>query len=478
MTTETPDPNPAPPPRWADVLSGRLGFYALILNLSSSLFALDTFIIATIMPSVLADIGGARFYSWTVMLYITGAICGSASAGPARAILGRRRGYVLSILLFLVGVLGASSSTDILTLTAWRLIEGIAGGLIIGQTMALVSDLYPPQLRTRIFSLIGTVWGAALVIGPAIGGTAAYLGSWRGAFWAMAPIAVLSAWLAWRSIPPFEEKPKPARFPTRRLVLLATSVMSLGMMSQTGGTIWRIALALGAFALLAGVIRLDARAGTKMFPSRPLAPWTIIGAAFWIILLIGIATTFINVFATLFLQVLHGLDELSAGYFYTQFSIAWTASALLVAGFRGRAVWASIWVGLTVFVIGVVGIALFAVPGPLWLIGASLLVVGLGVGLSTNHIIERTLAVAPHEEEAITAASTHTMRSLGMAFGSALSGMIANDAGLGAGATPEIVARVVHDLYNTDIAIAVLVFLAGIPFSILYRAHSRRLNDR
>ena len=167
MTVDTPQPQP----RWADVLSGRLGFLALILILSSSLFALDTFIIATIMPSVLADIGGASFYSWTVMLYITGAICGSASAGPVRAIFGRRRGYVWSILVFMVGALGASSAGDILTLTAWRLMEGIAGGSILGQTMALVSDLYPPNLRTRIFSLVGTVWGLALVIGPAIAPT-------------------------------------------------------------------------------------------------------------------------------------------------------------------------------------------------------------------------------------------------------------------------------------------------------------------
>jgi MFS family permease len=471
---EITEPTPRQP-GWGDLLRGRLAIYAVVLNLGSGLFAIDTFVIMTIMPTVLADIGGAEFYSWTLMLYVTGAICGSASGGPVRAIFGRRWGYVLSSAFFLIGVLGASSANDILTLTAWRLIQGIGGGLVMNQSMALVSDLYPPELRTRMFSLLGSVWAVALFIGPAIGGISAQFGSWRGALWTMAPLGLISATLGWHFIPPSKPQGSISGFPFARLLMLAGGVMCVGLMSQFTENGMRAFLGLGAVGLMAGAVYLDARGKTKMFPSRPFTPWTIAGAAYWLLLLMGISTTFINVYTTLYVQVLHGLEAIVAGYFYALFSFSWTFSAFFIAGLRGRAMWTAIWFGLVCFLLGVIGLALFAVPGPLVLIGVSLLLLGIGVGFPSVHIIERTMAAGPKEEEALTAGSVQTIRTLGVAFGAALAGMIANDAGLGAGAGQENVASAIQAVYGFNVVLGVLVVLAGIPFTLLYRTHLKRL---
>ena len=75
--------------------------FTIVLNLAVGLFALDTLVVITVMPTVVGDIGGTEYYSWTIMLYMVGSIVGAASAGPVKELLGRRKGYVYAGLLLL-----------------------------------------------------------------------------------------------------------------------------------------------------------------------------------------------------------------------------------------------------------------------------------------------------------------------------------------------------------------------------------------
>ena len=75
---------------WLEIFRGRLGSYTLLLNLGILFFGIDNFLINTLMPSIVADIGGVAFYAWAMMLYLVGAISGAASYGPLRGRLGGR----------------------------------------------------------------------------------------------------------------------------------------------------------------------------------------------------------------------------------------------------------------------------------------------------------------------------------------------------------------------------------------------------
>ena len=76
---------------WTEVFRGRFGVYTLLLNIGILFFAVDNFLINTLMPSIVADIGGVAFYAWAMMLYLVGSIMGAASYGPLRARIGGRR---------------------------------------------------------------------------------------------------------------------------------------------------------------------------------------------------------------------------------------------------------------------------------------------------------------------------------------------------------------------------------------------------
>src|SRR5262245_38008048 len=83
MSPALPDSGTARP-SWTDGLRGRYGMYTLLINIGSLFFAVDNFLINTLMPSIVADIGGVPFYAWAMMLYLVGSIMGSASYGPLR----------------------------------------------------------------------------------------------------------------------------------------------------------------------------------------------------------------------------------------------------------------------------------------------------------------------------------------------------------------------------------------------------------
>jgi hypothetical protein len=79
MSDSASDPRPDPPvspvaarPNWRDVLGEGRAVYTLILNLGIGLHAIDVFIIATVMPAVVRDLGGAAYYAWSTMLYMVG----------------------------------------------------------------------------------------------------------------------------------------------------------------------------------------------------------------------------------------------------------------------------------------------------------------------------------------------------------------------------------------------------------------------
>jgi MFS family permease len=456
---------------WKRLFSGELLIYSIILNLGILLFAVDTFVITTIMPTVVEDIGGTELYAWPVMIFMIGAIVGAAATGPVRVNFGRRNGYVFAGILFLVGNLGAAYAPNMEILIAWRLVQGLGGGLIISQSYGLIGDIYPPELRTRILSIISTTWGVATVFGPAFGGIFAEFGSWRGAFWAIVPLAILFCGLVWRNIAHSSaatEGIKSQDFPFTRLLLFAVGILCVGLTSQTENNIYRTGLIVAAIAMVAYAMVRDARSSNRMFPKNTLIPNTTVGSSYWFMLLFTFTFIVVVLYATLFLQVLHHQTPIVAAYISAVLSFSWTVGALLTASWRGNAVRVAVIGGGILILLGAIGLTLFAVKGPLILIILSFSAMGLGIGTSNNHVIALAIECAEEGEEGLVASSVQTMRTMGLAFGSALAGLLANIAGLSEGAGAEIVARAVDLLNRAGIILAILTLLSLVIFYYYY----------
>ena len=113
---------------WGEIFRDGLGLYSTLVIGGIAMQATQMLVIAIIMPTIVADIGGAAYYTWAAMLYTIGSIVGGASIGMVWSRLGARRGYTLGALVFALGTTSCALAPDIGTLIAARAVQGWAAG--------------------------------------------------------------------------------------------------------------------------------------------------------------------------------------------------------------------------------------------------------------------------------------------------------------------------------------------------------------
>ncbi|MGH6890706.1 MAG: MFS transporter [Dongiaceae bacterium] len=415
--------------RWVDPFKGGLALYTVMLNVGIGLHALDVFIISTVMPRVVRDLGGAEYYTWAIMLYMVASIVGTAAGNPVRQMLGSRIGYAVAALVFAAGSIGCATSPTMFWLLVARTVQGLGGGTMIALSMSLISELFPPHLRKRVLALVSAAWGVASLLGPAIGGTFAHAGWWRGAFWINVPIVLLFV-LACTRLPRKKPGAAPIRFPYLQLALLTAGVAAVAMASQVAQLAAQIGLLVVAAGAVALTIRLDRASENRMFPSHPFSLTRPIGTANWVMALSSVTHTVIGAYLPLSMQILHGVSDQAAGYAVTALALSWTVASMTTSHIHGAAAMRSIVIGQGLCLIGLAGMAFAITDVPFAVIVALNVVVGFGLGSSNLHLVEASMRHAPAGEQTTTAGAIPTIRSLGIAFGSAGAGVIANKAGL------------------------------------------------
>lgn len=400
-----------------------------MLNVGIGLHALDVFIIATVMPRVVRELGGAEYYTWATMLYMVASIVGTAAGNPVRQMLGSRLGYAIAAIVFALGSIGCALSPTMASLLVARTVQGLGGGTMIALSMGLISELFPPHVRKRVLALVSAAWGVASLLGPAVGGLFAQAGWWRGAFWINVPIVLLFV-LACTRLPGKKQGGATLRFPYLQLALMTAGVVAVALAGQVTMTAAQIAMLILAAAAVAAAMRLDHTSETRMFPSHPLSLCRPVGTANWVLSLSSITHTVIGAYLPLSMQILHGVSDQAAGYAVTALALSWTIASMVTSHMHGPAALRSIVIGQVLCLLGLGGMALAIADLPFAVIVTLNIVVGFGLGTCNLHLVEATMRHAPAEEQTTTAGAIPTLRSLGIAFGSAGAGVIANHAGL------------------------------------------------
>jgi MFS family permease len=435
---------------WSALFQRQRAAHTVLLTSGVGVNAIGLFIVATVWPSVVSDIGGTAFYAWATMLYTIASIMGTACGGLVRARLDFRPGYIMGTLLVLVGILACALAPNMAVLLLARTVQGFGSGMLIALAYSIVGELYPEALRPRIFSAISGMWGIAALIGPLVGGMFAASGWWRGSFWIFIPVLLGLGALAWFALPPSSPAGTTERLPLLRLACLASGVLCVALSGHVASLGIRLGLIGSAIVLVGYTFHLDAHSVPRLFPSQPLSLLTPVGTACWIFFLFGMTTSQVTVYLPLLVQVLYDMSPLAAGYFAALLSVAWTALALSTAGLQDRRVRLAIIVGPVLITCGVLGLAGLIVRGPLPLLGICVCLTGAGIGTCFAHLSSRTIAAARPGENALTASAIPTMQLLGIAFGAAVAGCVANVAGLTQDISPPIVTAATGWVYQVS----------------------------
>jgi len=282
-----------------------------------------------------------------------------------------------------------------------------------------------------------------VLIGPLIGGVFASYGHWRSAFVTVAAIGCLLAASALLTLPPDKQSDQAVSrtFPAGRLALICGAIALLSLASVSTGLAIEAMLIAATVAAFILTMRTDRRAAAPLLPSDAFSLRSGTGAGLWMVLLMSVGYSPLAIYAPLFLQRLHGVSPLGAGYMVALASLAWTIAALSVASLSEEWPPRLIIMGPSAMGAGLAGVGVLMAPGPVAALILPIVLIGAGIGAAWAFVLQRVMSGAKGGEENIAAASAATVQQAGFALGAAIAGLVAKASGLDNGLDPESVLR-------------------------------------
>lgn len=143
------------------------------LMLALFIAALDSTVVATALPTISAALGGAAHYAWPMTAYLASSTVSTLLCGGLAFHFGLKRTYAFGLALFAAASALCAVAPTIEALAAFRLLQGIGGGLLEAGVFIAAAMMLPPRDRGPYLGAASAMYGVASVIGPVIGGAVA-----------------------------------------------------------------------------------------------------------------------------------------------------------------------------------------------------------------------------------------------------------------------------------------------------------------
>ncbi|EPE37024.1 MFS general substrate transporter [Glarea lozoyensis ATCC 20868] len=153
------------------------------------LAALDTAIVATVLPTIAAELNSGSLFIWAINGYFVGIAAVQPMYGQFSDIYGRRWPMLISVAIFALGSGLCGGATSTVMLIAARVVQGLGAGGIFALVEIIVADLVPLRERQQFMAAIQAFFALGTFVGPVIGGTIVTHSSWRWVFYINLPVA-------------------------------------------------------------------------------------------------------------------------------------------------------------------------------------------------------------------------------------------------------------------------------------------------
>ncbi len=404
---------------WAVVITGMALFMA----------SLDNLVVSTALPVIRVHLhAGLSGLEWTVNAYTLTFAVLLMSAAAVGERFGRRRIFVLGIAVFTAASALAALAPSIGVLVVARAIQGAGGAMIMPLSLTLLSAAVPPARRNAALGIWGAIGGAAVALGPLVGGAVTSGWSWQYIFWLNVPVGAVLIPLAWWKL-------SESRGVSTRLDLVGVGLVSAGLFGIVLGLVrgnsngWTSTSVLASFvvgaAALAAFIAWELRSehpmlDIRLFRHRGFASVNVTAMLFSFGMFGAIF------FLVQFLQVVQGLSPLAAGVRI----LPWTAMPMLLAPVVGTLAerWGGkplVVTGLGLQALGLAWLASVITPTtPYADVVVPFIVCGVGMTLFFVPLASLVLGAVPRSLEGVASGANAAFRELGGVLGIAVLGAV------------------------------------------------------
>ena len=400
------------------------------------LAALDQTIVSTALKKIVEDFNGLNHYSWVVTAYLLTSTASTPLYGKISDLYGRRPVYQFSIVVFLLGSFLAGISASMEQLIAFRALQGLGAGGLMGLTFVIVGDIVAPRERGKYQGMFGAVWGLSSVAGPLLGGffsdRAEIFGitGWRWIFYINLPFGIL-ALVVTALVLHIPKQRREHRVDYVGAVLIVAAVVSilialsvLGPENGWGNSRTVLVLALGVAIVIAYMLwekrSPEPILPLSLFKNQTFALTSIIG------FIIGAGMFGAIIMLPLYLQIIQGASATEAGLKLIPLMLG----ILSVTITSGRVITKTgkykIFpiLGTIAMSIGLLLMTFLATDTPYWQLAIFSIIVGGGLGASMQTIVIALQNAVDFKDLGIATSSNTFFRSLGGAFGTAIFGTI------------------------------------------------------
>ncbi|GAA3193060.1 MFS transporter [Actinocorallia longicatena] len=416
----------------------RTGLTLALLAFAQLITSLDFNIVFVALPAIGTDLDfSARTLQWVASAYAVTYGGFLLLGGRTADLLGRRRIFVLSLLLFAVSSLVGGLAESPGLLVAMRAVQGAGAALLFPATLSLINTRFAEGgERNRALAVWSGAGASGLALGSLLGGVLTDAFGWSAVFFVNVPLAAVSIAAAYVLLPADGAREHGRTFDLPGAVL-ATSGITLVAFALIQGpeSGWTSAVILGAFAaaavLLAGFAAVEQRGADPLMPPRLLRNRSLIGAVA-LITVFGATFNALPFFLTVYFQTVHGYDALLTGLAFLVPALLIAAGTQAGARLAGRIGMRGTLLGGTVT--GAAGTAILAAgmsaDASYWAVLPGIVVMALGQGVTwTAMWIAAATGVDPGEQ-GIASGLASTGLQVGAALGLAV---LVAAAGLGSG---------------------------------------------
>jgi EmrB/QacA subfamily drug resistance transporter len=457
---------------------GSKGWTLLTVCTATFMLLLDITIVNVALPAIERALDASfSDLQWVVDAYALGLATCVLTAGSLADLFGRKRLFIIGVILFTIASAACGLANDSLFLIIARGLQGIGGAIMFATALALISQEFHGRERGTAFGIWGATIGAAVAIGPLAGGILTSWLSWRWIFLVNIPIGVAAVVIAYRQLHESSD-PDHSRIDPVGLVTLTVGLFTLILALIEGNrrgwsSAFIVTLLVVAVVFLAAFVISQATERTTMVDLSLFGRPAFIGAqttAF------AISSSMFAMFLylTLYLQNILGLSALETGLRFLPLSLISFFAAPAAGRLVGRVPirWL-LAIGLARNSIAMWTMSRVDVDSSWTVLLPGFLIGGIGIGFVNAPLATTAVSVVRQERAGMASGINNTFRQIGIATGIAGLGAIfaskVSSAAFAPHASLAARASFVHGLHDILLVGAVVAAVGAVLAAALVR---------